>query len=176
MPKVASWHEIAKKALKEIGTEWGYNVSESEKEIVFGTKFSIFRHKITGKGYEVIREGAAKRKPHTLSYKPDGVWKKGRNYRAIFEIECLDEIKRGTAKRKYAIGSLMLAYLAMIKNSVKNVVFVTNNENLYREIKTFKELISLEHGECIICITVKARDPLSIKKGIENYLRITLKK
>lgn len=170
MPRKTSWHEIAKEALKEIGKEWGYAVSESEKEMVFATKFRMFRHRLYGKGNEIIKGGASERKPHVLSYKPDVVWKKGRNYRAIFEIEFLDERKSGIEKRKYAIGSLMLAYLAMVEKSVEELYFVTNNESLCREISTFKQIIPLKHEDCTYTLFLSAQNPPHIKRGLQEFL------
>jgi len=176
MPKKTSWHEMAKEALKEIGKEWGYSVSESEKELFFASKFRLFNHQISGKGWEIIREGATERKPYTLSYKPDVVWKKEHNYRAIFEIEYLPQRKSAMEKRKYAIGSLMLAYLAMVEKSVKSLVFLTNNQNLYREILTFKRIIPLEYEAFTHTLCVKASNLPNIKKGLNELLSAMLKK
>jgi len=166
---------MAKEALKEIGKERGYNVSESEKEMVLATKFKMFRHQIKGKGWEILYGGAAERKAHTLSYKPDVVWKKGRFYRAIFEIEYLNQRKDAMEKRKYAIGSLMLAYLAMVKKSARFLVFVTNNKDLYREILTFKKLIPVEHKDGAHTLYLKAGNQSNIKIGLQKFIIDTLK-
>ncbi len=176
MPKKTSWHEFAKKALKEIGKEWGYTVSESENVMFFAKKFSMVSLSVRIKGQKVTKGGASERKPQTMSYKPDVVWKKGRNYRAIFEIECLDETRSGIEKRKYAIGSLMLAYLAMIEKSAKCVVFVTNNKSLYREMRIFKGFIPLEYGDCIHGLYLRARTPLIMKELLDTYLSKALKR
>ena len=170
MSKKTSWHEFTKKALKEIGKEWGYAVSESEKVMVIAKTFSMFRHQITGKGYEILRKGAEERESHVLSYKPDVVWKKGRYYKAIFEVECLDERMSGIKKRKYAIGSMMLAYLAMIEKSAKYLIIISNNESLYRELVKFKHIISLEHEDCIHTYCLTAHNPPNINIGLKELL------
>ena len=80
MPKEARWHEMVKGALKEIGKERGYDVSESEKEMVLVSKFKLFRYRSKSPELDAILADANKRKAYTFSYKPDGVWKKGRSY------------------------------------------------------------------------------------------------
>ena len=170
MPKEARWHKMVKEALKEIGKERGYDVSDSEKEIVFASKFRMFRHQIKGKSWEIIYGGSAERKPHALSYKPDVVWKKGRHHRAIFEIEYLNPRSSAMEKRKYAIGSWMLAYLAMVQKSVKFLVFVTNNKDLYREILTFKHLVHPKYMDSTHTLYMKAQNQLNIMVGLYEFL------
>ena len=170
MPKQARWHEKVKQALKEIGKERGYNVSESEKEMVLAAKFKMFDFKIKTYGSQRYELDIEKRKPHTFSIKPDGVWKKGHIYRAIFEVEYLkaSNSQKPMGKRKYSIGSFMLSYLAMIQKSIKYTAFITNNENLYREIVTFKHLIPLKHRKNTYTLCLKASDQPSIKQGLEE--------
>lgn len=161
--------------LKEIGKERGYDVSESEKEIVLASKFRMFRRRIEGRGWEIIFGDAAERKAHTFSYKPDVVWKKGHLNRAVFEIEYLNPKSSAKEKRKYAIGSLMLAYLAMVKKSVRFLVFVTNSMELYREIKTYKELVPLEYKDRTHTLYLKAGNRFNIKIGLQKFIIETLK-
>ena len=133
MPKETRWHETVKEVVKEIGEKKGYNVSESEKEIILASRFKMY--------------DSERRKIHTLAYKPDVVWKKGREYRAVFEIEYLNP-KRSSQimdRRKYSIGSLMLAYLAMMKKSIRSLVFVSNNRNLCSEIASFIHLTPIKY-------------------------------
>lgn len=163
---------MVKEALKEIGKERRYDVSESEKEMVLAEKFSKFDFHLVGKGLDVKDYGKSKREPHTFLYKPDGVWKKGHIYRAIFEVEHLRARNNSSimGKRKYSIGSLMLSYLAMVQKSVKYTVFITDNINLYREIVTFKNLIPLKHRENTYTLCLKANDRYNIKVGLEKTL------
>jgi len=158
MPKKISWHEMVKEILKEIGKNRGYDVSESEKEMMFAKKFAIY-------------EGD-KRAKHTLSYKPDVVWKEGHRYRAVFEVEYVNpnRITQTTTKRKYAIGSLMLAYLAMINKSVNSLVFITNSENLCSEIALYLKLAEIEYSEentfwAVLPVITRS----SLKKNLEDY-------
>jgi len=172
MVKEPRWHEMVKEALKEIGKERGYDVSESEKEMVFASKkFKMFRHQIKGRGSEIIYGDAAEREVHTLSYKPDCVWKKRRSYRAVFEIEYSNPRSNAMEKRKYAIGSWMLAYLAMVEKSVRFLVFVTNSKDLYREILTFKRLVPLDYvKDSTRNLYLKARNQLNIKIGLQKLI------
>ena len=135
MSKQVSWHEMVKKVLKEIGEDRGYDVSESEKEMLFTKKFTMYV--------------GDKRKKHTLAYKPDVVWKKGHRYQAVFEVEYVNpnRITQTTSKRKYAVGSLMLSYLAMINKSFEHLVFITNSENLCNEIAKYLKLAEIEYSE-----------------------------
>jgi len=166
---------MVKKALKEIGKERGYDVSESEKEMVLASKFKMFRHEIKGKGWKITYGGPAERKAHTFSYKPDVVWKKRRSYRAIFEIEYLNPRSNAMEKRKYAIGSLMLAYLTMVEKPMRFLVFVTNSKDLYREILTFKKLVPLEYKDSTHTLYLKAHNELNIKIGLQKLIIDKLK-
>jgi len=170
MPKEASWHKMVKDTLKDVGKERGYDVSESEKEMVLASKFRMFRHQIRGKGREITYGDPEERKTHTFSYKPDVVWKKRRFYRAVFEIEYLNPRSIVMEKRKYAIGSWMLGYLAMVKKSVKFLVFVTNNKDLYLEIMTFKKLIPLEYKDSTHTLYLKAHDQFNITRGLREFI------
>jgi hypothetical protein len=66
--KEARWHEMVKEALKEIGEEREYDVSESEKEMILPSKrFRMFRYRIEGRGLEIIHDEALpERKPYTF--------------------------------------------------------------------------------------------------------------
>ncbi len=162
---------MVKKALKEIGKERGYDVSESEKEITFASKFRMFRYSIEGRGSALIYDHALpERKAHILSYKPDCVWKERHLYRAIFEIEYLSPRSRAMERRKYAIGSWMLAYLTMVNKSMRFLVFVTNSKDLYREILVFKKLVTLEYKDSTHTLYLKARDQLNIKIGLQEFI------
>ena len=134
MPKEPRWHQTVKEVIKEIGQSREYDVSESEQEMLFSSKFTMFSGK--------------KRKIHTFSYRPDVVWKKNHIYRAIFEIEYLNPRSnlQLMEKRKYSIGSLMFAYIAMMKKSIKHLVFVTNSEDLCEEIAKFIQLTDVKHS------------------------------
>jgi len=118
-----NWHERVKRVLKEIGESRGHDVSESEQEMFLTRRVSLYI------GDEV--------KLHTLTYKPDVVWKKGGKYYAIFQIEYLKATQQATEKRKYALGSLLLAALSAREKACNKVIFVTNNENLCNEIGKF---------------------------------------
>lgn len=172
MPKEIRWHKLVKEALKEIGKKRGYDVSESEKEMILADKFKMVKFAVGISGSQKYDYDVKKRETHTFSYKPDGVWKKGHIYRAIFEVEHL-KIRNGsriTAKRKYSIGSFMLAYLAMFQKSASHIVFITDNLNLYREIVTFKQLIPLEHRKYTHTLFLRASNHPSIKRGLEETL------
>ena len=133
MPKETRWHQKVKEALKKLGEEKGYDVSESEQEILLASRFKRFSNE--------------KREIHALSYRPDVVWKKRHIYRAIFEVEYLNPRSKMHLmdKRKYAIGSLMLASLARMQKSVECLVFITNDEALCGEIAKFVQSASIEH-------------------------------
>jgi len=158
MPKEPRWHQLVKEILKEIGESRGYDVSESEKETMFSSKFKMF-------DYE-------ERKLHTLSFKPDVVWKKNHIYRTIFEIEYVNP--RGNLqlmeKRKYSIGSLMLSYLAMIKKSVKHLVFITNSYDLCSEIAKFVELADVKYFDNIWYVYEPSTRRLSLRKSLKKTL------
>lgn len=166
------WHEMVKEALKETGKERGYDVSESEKEMVLAEKFREFHFELVGAVSDVKDYGKARREPHTFSYKPDGVWKKGLIYRAIFEVEHLRARNSSSikAKRKYSVGSFMLSYLAMIKKSARHTVFITDNRILYHEIVTFKQLILLGYRKRTHTLFLKADNPYNIKVALEKPL------
>ena len=159
MPKQVRWHEMVKKVLKEIGENRGYNVSESEKEMLFTKKFPMYV--------------GDKRKKHTLAYKPDVVWKKGHRYRAVFEVEYMNpnRIIQTTSKRKYAVGSLMLSYVAMINKSVEHLVFITNSENLCNEIVKYLKLAEIEYSEDNIhWVFIDYISRYSLTKELEDVL------
>lgn len=118
--KKTSWHQRVKEVLKEIGESRGYDVSESEQEIHFTKRVSIY-----------IGDPI---KLHTLTCKPDVVWKKGDKYRAVFQIE---HAENGVEKRKYALGNLFLTLISLRKKSWSKLIYVTNNESLCDEIGKF---------------------------------------
>ena len=161
---------MVKKALRKIGKERGYDVSESEKEMVFGSRFKMFDFKEMFSKSKLVFSDTDERKVYTLSYKPDVVWKKGQLYKAVFEIEYLDPQGKLSGKRKYAIGSLMLAYLAMNEKSIKSLIFITNNLSLYREIVTFKNLMSLKYSKNTHTLCFTADDQPSINYGLQRYI------
>ena len=138
--------------------------------MVLASRFRLFHHWSAGWGRDIFFLEASKRKVHTLSYKPDGIWKKGRSYRAIFEIEYLNPRSRGIEKRKYAIGSWMLAYLAMIQKSAKFMVLVTNNADLYREITTFRYLVRHEYMGSTHALYLKAGNKFNIMVGLKQFI------
>ena len=157
MPKEVRWHKMVKEGLEEIGENKGYDVSESEKEIVLASRFKMY-----------VGE---RRKIYTLAYKPDVVWKKGRRYKAIFEIEYLNPQRTSQImdKRKYSIGSLMLAYLAMIKKSVRRLIFITNNRNLCSEIASFIQLTPIKFfEENIIYLHASSTSRSDLLKDLER--------
>lgn len=74
-------------------------------------------------------------------------------------------------KRKYAIGSLMLAYLAMVRKSVRRVVFITNSENLCNEIAIYLKLADIEHSfENILYLMMPYTTRSSLTKHLEDIL------
>jgi len=159
MPKQVRWHEMVKKVLKQIGENRGYDVSESEKEMLFTSKFTMY--------------DGEQRKKHTLAYKPDVVWKKGHRYRAVFEVEYVNpnRITQTMNKRKYAIGSLMLAYLAMIRKSVRRLVFITNSEDLCNEIANYLKLAEIEYSEeNILWVVMPVITRSILKKNLEDFV------
>ena len=114
-----------------------------------------------------------KEKKHTLAYKPDVVWKKGRRYQAVFEVEYVNpnRIKQTTSKRKYAVGSLMLSYLAMINKSFEHLVFITNSENLCNEIAKYLKIAEIKYSEeNIHWMLIHVITRSSITKNLENFL------
>jgi hypothetical protein len=125
LPEETRWHEMAKEVIQEIGKQRGYSVSESETEMILATRLRRYKDE--------------NREIQTLKYKPDVVWKQGHIYRAIFEIEYLnpDWDSQLMNKRKYAIGSIMLAHAAMLSKSISRLVFVTNSKVLCDEIAIF---------------------------------------
>ena len=158
MPKAPRWHERVKEVLKEIGESRGYDVSESEQEMMLSSKFKMF--------------SGEKRKIHTSSYKPDVVWKKNHEYRAIFEIEYLSPSSNSQLmdKRKYSIGSFMLAYIAMIRKSVKHLVFITNNDRLCEEIAKFIKLAKIQYSRNIWYLYEPTTRRSSLRKSLEKTL------
>lgn len=157
MPKEARWHKMVKDVLKEIGEGRGYDVSESEKEMILASKFKMYDKE--------------KSRIHTFLYKPDVIWKKGHRYRAIFEIEYLNPQRTSQvmAKRKYSIGSFMLGYLAMIKKSVRRLVFITNNEDLCSEIASFQALTPLKYSsETVYYLYETSTSRSSLLKSLEE--------
>jgi len=154
MPKENRWHQTVKQVLKEIGEDRGYNVEESEKEMIFSKRFTIYI--------------GDKKEIHSVSYKPDVVWKKGHQYKAIFEIEYLNP--KGTSqlmnKRKYAIGSLMLGYVAMLDKSVDNLYFVTNSEPLCSEMGKLMEFADVKNFKNVIYLYAEDRARSSLKKEL----------
>lgn len=158
MPKEPRWHQKVKDILKELGEKEDYDVSESEKEILLSSRFKRF-----------VDE---KRQIHAFAFRPDVVWKKGHLYRAIFEVEYLSPRSKAQLmeKRKYAIGSLMLAYLAMVQKSIENLVFITNNEALCAEIAKFVQLADIEHFNCISYLAESTNVRSSLAKSLKKVI------
>lgn len=163
MSRTPRWHETVKEVTKEIGERRGYDVSESENEVILASKFQIFAN-----------EG---RKIHTISYKPDVVWKKRHVYRAVFEIEYSStENAQVVDKRKYSIGSLMLAYMMMNAKSVRRLVFITNSERLCSDVACFLQLSPLKYSaENILYLYVPSTARSSIYDGLTKALIKDLK-
>lgn len=80
----AKWHQTIKDLLKEIGEKDGFDVSESKKETHFTTRFALF-------------EGE-KPKKHTLTYKPDVVWKKGMTLSQSLRLNIIQKANSGEEK------------------------------------------------------------------------------
>lgn len=158
MPKEPRWHQTVKEVLKEIGEGKGYDVSESEQEMLFSSKFKMFN--------------GEKRKVHSFLYKPDVVWKKKHIYRAIFEIEYLNPKSSSQLmeKRKYSIGSFMLAYIAMIRKSVYRLVFITNSDELCQEIAKFNQLANVKFSKSIWYLSEPSTKRSSLLKSLEETL------
>jgi hypothetical protein len=158
MPRDSGWHQKVKEILKEIGEEEGYDVSESENEILLASRFKIYDDE--------------KKKIHNLMYKPDVVWKDGHIYRAIFEIEYLNPRSKAQLmdKRKYAIGSLMLGFLAMVQKSVDDLVFITNNEELCVEIAKFVRTTNIEHFDNISYISEPSSARSTLTKNLKKIV------
>lgn len=123
----AKWHQTIKNILMEIGERNGFDISESEREMYFTTKFALFEDE--------------SRKKHTLTYKPDVVWKKGIKYHAIFEIEYLNPRGQIVEKKKYSLGTLILGLIASCEKSCRNFTLVTNRDVLCKEIATCFEIL-----------------------------------
>jgi len=113
--------------LIEIGEQNNYDVSDSEKEMYFTRKFSMF-------------EGESTRK-HTLTYKPDVVWKKGMKCHAIFEIEYANPKSQIIEKKKYALGTFLLGLIASQEKNCGNFIIVSNSRNLLEELITSWEVM-----------------------------------
>lgn len=118
-----NWHERVKKALKEIGESRDYDVSESEQEMHLTKRVSLY----VGEGQEL----------HTLTHKPDVVWKKAGKYHVIFQIEYLKGTQQIPQKSKYALGNLLLAFMSLKEKSCNRLIFLTNNEDLCEEVGKF---------------------------------------
>ena len=158
MPKETRWHQRVKDVLKELGEKEDYDVSESEQEILLSSRFKRFTDE--------------KREIHALAYRPDVVWKKGHICRAIFEVEYLNPRSKAQLmeKRKYAIGSLMLAYLATHQKSVKNLVFITNSEALCAEIAKFVQLLDMGKSDSICYLAVSTSTRSTITRDLKKTL------
>jgi hypothetical protein len=158
MSKGTSWHQTVKEVLKELGKKKNYDVSESEQEILLASRFKRF----TGE----------KRQIHELVYKPDIVWKKGHIRQAIFEIEYLNPTSEAQLmeKRKYSIGSLMLAYLAIHQKSIQNLIFVTNSEALCTEIAKFVQLLDSGETNYIWYISEPSLKKSTITRSLEETI------
>jgi len=113
--------------LKEIGKKNGFDVSTSEQEIHFTERFALFED-----------EG---REKHTLTYKPDVVWKKGVKTHAIFEIEYLNPKGNISEKKKYALGTFLLGLVASCISSCRDFILITNRDDLCKEIATCQQLL-----------------------------------
>lgn len=159
MPKQARWHKKVKEVLEEIGRKKGYDVSESEKEVILASKFQMY--------------DGERRKIHTILYKPDVVWKKRQIYRAVFEIEYVNPLKGSQVmdKRKYSIGSLMLAYMMMMKKSVRRTVVITNCKDLCSNIGCFVQLTPLKYSKETILYLY---EPNTTRSGLYKSLEETL--
>lgn len=161
--KEGKWHQAIKHILMEMGEKKSYDVSESENEMYFTEKFSMF-------------EGE-KREKHTLTYKPDVVWKRGIRYQAIFEIEYLSPSGQTVEKRKYALGTFLLSLIASHRKGCGKFVVVSNNERLLREIITSWMIIDFlrEDSEVEVCFISldpsednRFKDPVYLKKHVEK--------
>lgn len=122
------WHQTVKGFLKGIGERNGFDVSESEREMYFPVKFSLF-------------EGESPKK-HILTYKPDVVWKRRIKYIAIFEVEYLP--KNQVEKKKYSLETFLLGLTALYEKSCRNLTLITNRDALCKEIGTCFEILSKE--------------------------------
>ena len=152
------WHQTVKLVLKNIGSQRGFDVSESEAEFIFPAKFQQFI--------------GDRRKIHTIICKPDVVWKKSYKYRAIFEVEYSSAIEesRFLEKKKYCIGSLMQAILFMYNKTADYAVFITNSEQLHESMKTFLKLISIRDDQNIIILYEPNRGRSTITRNLSRAL------
>ena len=158
MSKRAGWHQIVKEVLKELGQKKNYDVSESEQEILLASRFQRFADE--------------KRQIHELAYKPDILWKKGHIRQAIFEVEYLNPRSEPQLmdKRKYSIGSFMLAYLATHQRSIKNLVFITNSEALCGEIAKFVQLLDFGKTDHIWYLAEPSTKKSTITKSLKKTI------
>ena len=158
MPKENRWHEAVKQVLKEIGEDRGYDVEESEQEMIISKRFGMYDHE--------------KREIHSLSYKPDVVWKKRHRYVAIFEIEYLNpkSTSKLMEKRKYAIGSLMLGYVATLHKSIDNLFFITNSEPLCAEMAKLLEFADIKPAKKIAYYYEPLRTHSILKKDLTIFI------
>jgi hypothetical protein len=101
------------------------------------------------------------------------VWKKGHKYKTIFEIEYLNpkNPEQLMDKRKYAIGSLMLGYVAMLHKSIDTLYFVTNSEPLCGEIAKLIKLANLSTEERIFYESIPSIAYSTLKKVLTEDIK-----
>jgi len=168
----AKWHEFIKERLKGIGEKSGFEVSESENDMYFTIKYPLF-----------CGDSAEK---HTLTYKPDVVWKKGMQYRTIFEIEYLNPKSQSLDKRKYVLGTFILGLIAAYEKSCKNFVLITNREDLCKEVGTSyeflkKKIFSKDWKDIVMwycfdrSIDKRYKDPRYLEKDLEKEMKACFK-
>ena len=153
-----TWHELVKQVLKDLGTQKGYDISESETEVILSSKFQLF--------------SGDRRRIHSIICKPDVVWKKAHRYQAVFEVEYSNatEEPRLLEKKKYCIGSLMQAYMVMCYKSAKQAVFITNSERLHENMLCFLQLAPIKFKENIIVLQETNTTQATIAQNLSTIL------
>jgi hypothetical protein len=159
--KTSRWHQTVKRALRDIGTQHRLDVSESEKEFYFPSKFQQFSNE--------------RRRLHSVTCKPDVIWKKAYKFRAVFEIEYVNSNDESESldKKKYCIGSLMQAVTFMYHRSADYAVFITNSRQIHEAMMTFLRLLALRDDENIIILYEPSRTRPTIMRNLSRLLNQT---